>query len=285
MTRLWLQVLLCFWSIHFVICSGGQKADLAAHKNSQNRNNDVQKRSLRRRNSSSSKKEKSSSSSHETPPLTREDICPVGREWSLPSKYYIQPMGDAFNEISYMAFSGQTYKDNPVAYVASDKKQSTLYAVYFHQNATTGAFQGSILGSFNLVTDTLMDTKRDTKRDWESIAFGPCGNNPSSLNCIYVGSTGNNEAHNCARPNCKEGRPSVEIFKFVEPDMNVFALNLGGSIEVPVQTISVTYRENFPSANNDGKHQTCICMTSTCNILLRFVMDLIECALLECSPS
>jgi hypothetical protein len=216
-----------------------------------------------------------------TPPLTREDICPVGREWSLPSKYYIQPMGDAFNEISFMAFSGQTYEDKPVTYVASDKRQSTLYAVYFHQNATTGAFQGSILGSFNLVTDTLMDKKRD----WESIALGPCDNSLNFLNCIYVGSTGNNEAHKCASPNCKQGRPFVEIFKFMEPDMNVFALNLGGSIEVPVQTISVSYRDHFPSANNDGKHEICLCMTCTCNVLLRFVMDLIECALLECSSS
>ena len=175
-----------------------------------------------------------------------EDLCPVDIWWSLPSKYYISPVGNTFNEISSVAFSSQKYKGYRVAYMASDKQQTTLRAAYFHQDPSTGSYAGSLLASFDLDIGTITDGEGD----WESISMGPC-DALSELQCIYIGSTGNNFAHECRSNPCVAGRDVVEIYKIHEPDLS--SLNPGCRFTVPTITIKISYKTQFPAANNDGK--------------------------------
>jgi len=177
---------------------------------------------------------------------TESEFCPKGRWWSLPSKYYISPVGNALNEVSYMAFSSQTYKGYSVAYIASDKQQTTLRAVYFHKDLTSGNFIGSLLASFDLDFGTITDGEGD----WESISMGPC-DSTSDLQCIYIGSTGNNLAQDCLGNPCDSGRSVVEIYKIQEPKLE--SLSPGDRFISKSITIQLSYKAAFPAANNDGK--------------------------------
>jgi hypothetical protein len=207
---------------------------------------------------------------------TREDVCPIERKWSLPSKYYIQPhKGNAFSEISSIAFSSQTFRGNRVAYVASDKEQDTLWAVYFHieqansdniedkdEDGNNAAVEKSpimrYVGSPLLELKLNITTSRN--HDWESLSMGPCDNNNDSSGkaCIYVGNTGNNEASPCQKKRCDGGRKEVEIYKIPEPNFEQLELEviekssqLPVTMNVNVQTIQLSYEKHFSSETND----------------------------------
>jgi hypothetical protein len=182
------------------------------------------------------------------PSLTAGDVCPTDRLWNFPSQYYISPLGSAFNEISYMAFSTQTHLGHQVVYVASDKEQSTLYAVYFHRHETTGEYVGSHLASLEFGRSTF----QYGECDWESISMGPCNNYDGDAPwCIYVGSTGNNAAHECRDRACRKGREEVQIYKVMEPTLA--GISPGSRLTMQVHIIRLSYRSNFPVANNDGE--------------------------------
>ena len=146
-----------------------------------------------------------------------------------------------------MAFSSQTYKGYRVAYMGSDGPQNKLHAVYFYQK--NEKFIGSILISLEL------DITTSSRDDWESISLGPCDSKDESDVCIYVGNIGNNGAHICTSRTCTNGRNNVKIYKFREPSLSSIRFP-GQTLKVSVATILLSYRDNFPAANNDGKNFT-----------------------------
>ena len=160
-------------------------------------------------------------------------LCPNGR--TALSKVNIKPYQGKFNEVSYMAFSKQTYQGHAVVWVGSDGPQTSLHAVNF---AT-----GNLIGAYTLAGIST------TSSDWESISLGPCGSSILSKTCVYVGNMGNNWAQNCINRTCTLGRDVVEIYKLEEPD-----INSNNTKSVVVVTLKLNYHHpGFPVNRADSE--------------------------------
>jgi hypothetical protein len=165
--------------------------------------------------------------------------CPVGRK-ELSSSNEVTLMT---NNISYMVQSRQTYKYGPsgdfhnVAWIGSNGSQDSISAI----DLTTGELICTYELSFHADSAAAMGPAGNN--DWESMSLGPCTTwaNAPDL-CLYLGNTGNDAAEYCL-PNqaCPGARSVVEIYKLVEPNINLACPSPSSSSPVGVATIQVDY--------------------------------------------
>lgn len=147
--------------------------------------------------------------------LGASNLCPKSRLWPVPSKYTLHASEDRFTAISCMAFSEdqRTSEGNPIAWVASGGDQTAIHAVDF--------VEGTLLVSLQLT-----NINQGVSPDWQSMALGPCTSSVVSNTCIYIGNVGNPDAVNCGTTsNCDYGRGVVELYKIIEPNIEVILAN------------------------------------------------------------
>jgi len=159
--------------------------------------------------------------------------CPTGRVKK--SVFKIAPM-EKFAEVSYMAYSNQTYKGKTVVWMGSDGFQNSISAVDIEN--------GVVVNSYKL------DITFQDKGDWESLSVGPCYSYGTNQ-CIYIGNMGNNRADLCTDTDCQTGRAEVYIYKLKEPNIN----EIYDSSSLPVATLIIRYaKSNFPTnrANSES---------------------------------
>jgi len=112
--------------------------------------------------------------------------------------------GTNYDEISMIAFSKQTWQDEPVVWIANDGSNNSIYASLLHS--------GKSLCTVDMKYTVMPST------DLESISLGPCGASKTPI-CLFVADTGNNPANVCKDDVCKKGRKITNFFKFEEPDI------------------------------------------------------------------
>lgn len=142
-------------------------------------------------------------------------LCPKSRLWPTPSKYTLHASEDRFTAVSCMAFSEdqRTSEGHPIAWVASGGDQTAIHAVDF--------VEGKLLVSLQLT-----NINRGISPDWQSMALGPCSSSVISNTCIYIGNVGNPDAVNCGTTtNCEYGRGVVELYKIMEPSIELILAN------------------------------------------------------------
>jgi len=163
------------------------------------------------------------------------DSCPISNRkvdfYGIPASRYI-------SEVSYMAYSNQTFEGRPIIWIGSDKIQNSIHA-YDVEN-------GNLIHTFSLNVPP-------NQGDWESLSLGPCDDFYPIENktCMYIGNMGNNQADSCVDTNCKNGSKLVYIYKLEEPNITE-AIN---NTNLNVTTLIINYNgTNFPTnrANSES---------------------------------
>jgi hypothetical protein len=139
---------------------------------------------------------------------TRENTCPKARV-ETSTQFTIPALGRITHEVSYLAYSSQTYGEfnHRVMWLGSDGSANSITAVNIDSSVEICEYELSFgtPGSNN----------------WESMSLGPCGSSPTSGICLYLGNMGNNGATGCTAPPCSGGVEVVEIYKLAEPNVNL----------------------------------------------------------------
>jgi hypothetical protein len=171
---------------------------------------------------------------------TRENTCPKARVATQTQYYTLPPLGDATNEVSYMAYSQQKFgeHEHQVMWVGSDVPNSSITAV-------------DIDASVEICEYALSIGSTPGSNDWESMSLGPCGSSPTSGICLYLGNMGNNAAKACTASPCAGGVEVVGIYKLAEPNVNLPCPNK--STPNDVVTLQVDYKhDDMPTDRADS---------------------------------
>jgi hypothetical protein len=164
--------------------------------------------------------------------------CPVSS--GTKKEFTVRP-NKLLNEVSYMVTTTHKYKGRSVAWMGSDGYRRDLNAIDLET--------GKIIKTFYL---DLPDDARGG--DIESMALGPC-HKSTNRQCLYVGNTGNNEAHACRDRRCTKGRSTLFIYKLKEPDID--DTPNGKALEVAI--IKFDYRRSdFPTKYADSGEDICV---------------------------
>ena len=179
----------------------------------------------------------------------RNKLCPKNRKYP-PTKYLITPYVDDdgydLGEISHIAFSN--YTDNSgnyhYAYVASDKKQTSLKLVRFENkknNINNDNNVGNVVAVLKL--NNIINDNFD-EADWEDISLGPCSKH-NKKTCIHIANTGSNN----------DDRDVLQIYKIYEPDLSSLNLDVNSPdmLDISAITINYSYGEGFLDNYNDCK--------------------------------
>jgi len=162
--------------------------------------------------------------------------CPISNRkvdfYGIPASRYI-------SEVSYMAYSNQTFEGRPIIWIGSDKIQNSIHAYDVEK--------GNLIHTFSL------NVPSNQGGDWESLSLGPCDDfyPTEDKTCMYIGNMGNNQADSCVDTNCTYGSKLVYIYKLEEPNITeaIHTTNLN------VTTLKINYNgTNFPTnrANSES---------------------------------
>mmetsp|Transcript_18553 Transcript_18553/g.36957 ORF Transcript_18553/g.36957 Transcript_18553/m.36957 type:complete len:495 (-) Transcript_18553:58-1542(-) len=159
--------------------------------------------------------------------------CPKDKVSQTGYQQFSSPTGRHYDEISMIAVSQQTWKGQPVIWIANDKDENHVYASALY----TGEHLCAVELPYNMDNDI------------ESMSLGPC-NTDRTTSCLYVANIGNNLAQACKGGSCSIGAALRSIFKFQEPNIHQHS----GKVEASVAILPIDYRDiSSPSERADAE--------------------------------